>query len=76
MPAGPVPPNGSSKRLAHERRQARLAAELRSNLLKRKAQMRASALQHDGAGHEQDGQQPDAREAANADGRGPTGEVA
>jgi hypothetical protein len=86
MPAEPDPPKGSSKRLAQERRQARLAVELRSNLLKRRAQMRAHALHKDGAGPEQDGpeqdgpeqdgHQPDAREAANADGRGPTGEVA
>ena len=79
MPAGPVPPKGSSKRQAQERRQARLAAELRANLLKRKAQARGRTLREgSGSVHQQDGQthEPDAREAANADKRSTRAEVA
>jgi hypothetical protein len=48
--------------LARQQRHARLAAELRSNLRKRKAQARARELGAQGGG-EQPNKQPDAREA-------------
>ena len=73
-------PKSDTKQLARERRRVRLATELRSNLLKRKEQARgrarpeAPSLEYEGADDEND--QPDAREAANADKWGPTGEVA
>jgi hypothetical protein len=68
------PQKTDTKQLARERRHARLAAELRSNLRKRKEQVRGRGpLEAPGPGYEND--QPDAREAATRP-RGPTGEVA
>jgi len=65
------PQKADTKQLARERRHARLAAELRSNLRKRKEQARGrEPLKASGPGEGND--QPDAREAANAHQRGPT----
>ena len=73
------PPGTDAKEHARERRRARLAAELRSNLLKRKAQARGRARpgapladENPDSGNDQ----PDAREAANADKRSTRAEVA
>ena len=44
------PPKSNGKSLAQERRQARLAAELRANLRKRKDQARGRADQEETAG--------------------------
>jgi len=69
------PQKGDTKQLARQRRRARLATELRSNLLKRKEQARGRTLQ--GApGPENGNEQADAQEVANAHKRGPTEEVA
>jgi hypothetical protein len=69
------PSKAHSKSLAQARRRTRLAAELRSNLLKRKAQARGRVLQsapgREPAKDEQN-DLPDAREAATR----PSGEVA
>jgi hypothetical protein len=63
------PQKADTKQLAREQRHARLAAELRSNLLKRKEQARGRAR---GAPEsDKESEQPDAREAAGADQRGP-----
>jgi len=78
------PPKSDTKQLAREQRRVRLATELRSNLSKRKEQARgrarpaAPSLEHLGAdtGKDTEKDRPDARQAANADTRGPTGEVA
>jgi hypothetical protein len=73
------PPGTDTKQHARERRRARLAAELRSNLLKRKAQARGRALPGAplaGDNPDNGNDQPDAREAANADMRGTKAEVA
>jgi hypothetical protein len=56
------PPKADSKRLQQEQRKARLAAELRANLLKRKAQARGRAGQEtpglgSGADPEAEGQE-------------------
>jgi hypothetical protein len=69
------PPSTDTKQLAREQRRARLATELRSNLLKRKEQARGRALP-EATGSEHENDQPDAREAATADKRRPTAEVA
>jgi hypothetical protein len=63
------PAQTDTKQLAREQRRARLAAELRSNLRKRKEQARGRSLPGSDS-NETD--QPDAREAATS----PTGEVA
>jgi hypothetical protein len=82
MPSTPMPPSTKtkSKLRAQEQRRARLEAELRSNLRKRKEQAheRAAPAAPPDPLHGEDGpeRQPDAREAANADTRGPTGEAA
>ncbi len=69
------PPKADTKQRARSQRHARLAAELRSNLRKRKAQARGRTLPETSeSGYGDD--QPDAREAASTDKRGPTGEVA
>ena len=65
------PSKGDTKRRAREQRRARLAAELRSNLRKRKEQARSRVLQG-ASGSKYENDQPDAREAATR----PTGEVA
>ncbi len=77
------PQQTGTKQLAREQRRVRLAAELRSNLRKRKEQARSRTLQgapglNDGPNNKSDNEddQPDAREAATTDKRGPTGEVA
>ena len=73
------PPGTDAKQHARERRRARLAAELRSNLLKRKAQARGRALPGAplaGESPDNGNDQLDGREAANADMSGPTTEVA
>ena len=83
----PHSPKADTKQLARAQRHARLAAELRSNLRKRKEQGRGRTLQeapgvHNGPDNGPNNaqangnEQPDAREAASADKRGPTGEVA
>jgi len=77
--AMPHSPKADTKQLARAQRRARLAAELRSNLRKRKEQGRGRTLQeapgiHNGP--DNGNEQPDAREAATVDERGPTGEVA
>jgi hypothetical protein len=69
------PPRTDAKQHARERRRARLAAELRLNLLKRRAQARGRSLPGAPAEHEtldNGNDQPDAREAATSS----TGEVA
>jgi len=79
------PQKADSKQRAREQRRVRLASELRSNLLKRKEQARGRTLQgtprldngpDNGPDPDNENDRPDAREAANADQRGPTGEVA
>jgi hypothetical protein len=69
MPTGPMaPPTKNDSRLrAQEQRRARLAAELRSNLKKRREQARERALcdaPGPAQGSSEQEQQPDAREAA------------
>jgi hypothetical protein len=69
------PQKADTKQLAREQRRARLAAELRSNLRKRKEQARVrEPLAAPAPGHATG--QPDAKETANAHDVGPTGEVA
>jgi hypothetical protein len=77
--AMPHSPKADTKQLAREQRRARLAAELRSNLRKRKEQGRGRTLQEAPGVHigpDNGNEQPEAREAVTADRRGPTGEVA
>jgi hypothetical protein len=84
MPTGPMTPpaKADNKQRARAQRRARLAAELRSNLKKRKEQARgramcdapAAAEANPGRNVQEDWL--DAREAANTRMRGPTGEVA
>jgi hypothetical protein len=69
------PQKTDTKTLAREQRRARLTTELRSNLLKRKQQARARAVLEAPAS-EREKDQSDARAAATADKRGPTGGVA
>jgi hypothetical protein len=69
------PQKADTRQLAREQRRTRLAAELRSNLRKRKDQARSRTLQP-APGSESRDDQPDAWEAASADERGPAGEVA
>jgi hypothetical protein len=68
------PQKADTRQLAREQRRARLEAELRSNLRKRKDQARSRLQVAPGA--QNGGDQPDAWEAASAEERGPTGEVA
>jgi hypothetical protein len=74
----PHPTRPQTKSLAQEQRRARLAAELRANLRKRKAHARSRAPDASEATQGRDRRQdePDAQEAARTDTRGPTGEVA
>ena len=81
--AMPHSPKADTKQLARAQRHARLAAELRSNLRKRKEQgcgrtPQEAPATHNGVhnGPDNGNEQPDAREAATVDKRGPTGEVA
>ena len=80
--AMPHSPKADTKQLARAQRRARLAAELRSNLRKRKEQGRGRTLQeapgvHNGPNNGDNGnEQPNAREAATSHNGGPTGEVA
>ena len=67
-------PKPDSKQLAREQRSARLAAELRSNLRRRKEQARRAGQEARGSDNGLDN--GNAREAATADKRGPTEEVA
>jgi hypothetical protein len=57
------PQKTDTKQLVREQRRARLAAELRSNLRKRKDQARGRALP-EAPGSVEENDQPDAREAA------------
>jgi hypothetical protein len=69
------PTKAHSKLMAQQQRRARLEAELRSNLRKRKDQARGRAERDPSGLPQAEGepeQQPDAREAATR----PTGEVA
>jgi hypothetical protein len=77
--AMPHSPKADTKQLAREQRRARLAAELRSNLHKRKEQERGRIVQETpGAdnGPDDGNEQPGARKVATADKWGPMGEVA
>jgi hypothetical protein len=75
------PAKADNKQRARAQRRARLAVELRSNLKKRKEQARGRSLcEAPGAAEANQGMngqedQPDAREGANADITGPTGEI-
>ena len=76
--AMPHSPKADTKQLARAQRRARLAAELRSNLRKRKEQGRGRTLQeapgvHNGHnnGPDNGNEQPEAREAVTADRRDP-----